>query len=79
MGKKVEGALGQTLAQKLLTLVEGGLPPQVVQAVGQGLALVQQGVAIETVDAYVKGMTNGATSSLENTLGVANIAQIVQV
>ncbi|TQV95145.1 hypothetical protein V2A60_009790 [Cordyceps javanica] len=76
---KVETALGQPLAERLLALVQGGLPPQVVHAVGQGIALVEQGVAVQTVDAYVKGMTNGAVPSLESALGVSNIQKVLQI
>ncbi|KAJ6789783.1 hypothetical protein PWT90_02333 [Aphanocladium album] len=76
---KVEAALGQPLAAKLLVLVQGGLPPQIVQAVGQGLALVQQGVAIETVDSYVKGHTDGAITSLEKTLGVVDLQKVLKL
>lgn len=71
--------MGQPLAHKLISLVQGGLPPQVVQAVGQGIALVEQGVAIQTVDAYVKGQTDGAITSLEQTIGVTNIQKILQI
>ncbi|ATY65541.1 hypothetical protein A9K55_001967 [Cordyceps militaris] len=76
---KVESALGQPLAQKLLGMVQGGLPPQVVQAVGQGIALVEQGVAVQTVDAYVKGMTDGAVTSLEGALGVSDIQKVLEI
>ncbi|KAM3552678.1 hypothetical protein ARSEF4850_007273 [Beauveria asiatica] len=38
---KVESAIGQPLAQKLLALVQGGLSPQIVHAVAQGIALVE--------------------------------------
>ncbi|OAA63138.1 hypothetical protein ISF_05014 [Cordyceps fumosorosea ARSEF 2679] len=75
---KVESALNQPLAQKLLALVQGGLPPQVVQAVGQGIALVEQGVAIQTVDAYVRGMTEGQVKSLGGALGVSDIQKVLQ-
>ncbi|KAM3524203.1 hypothetical protein NHJ13051_004667 [Beauveria bassiana] len=76
---KVESAIGQPLAQKLLALVQGGLSPQVVHAVAQGIALVEQGVAIQTVDAYVKGMTDGAVTSLNKALGMDNIQKVLQI
>ncbi|KAM3466407.1 hypothetical protein NHJ6243_000790 [Beauveria neobassiana] len=76
---KVESAIGQPLAQKLLALVQGGLSPQVVHAVAQGIALVEQGVAIQTVDAYVKGMTDGAVTSLDKALGMGNIQKVLQI
>ncbi|KAM3495868.1 hypothetical protein MY4038_007555 [Beauveria bassiana] len=76
---KVESAIGQPLAQKLLALVQGGLSPQVVHAVAQGIALVEQGVAIQTVDAYVKGMTDGAVTSLDKALGMDNIQKVLQI
>ncbi|KAK8141622.1 hypothetical protein G3M48_010197 [Beauveria asiatica] len=53
--------------------LSGGPSPQIVHAVAQGIALVEQGVAIQTVDAYVKGMTNGAVTSLNKALGIDNI------
>ncbi|OAA51240.1 hypothetical protein BBO_01187 [Beauveria brongniartii RCEF 3172] len=76
---KVESAIGQPLAQKLLALVQGGLSPQVVPAVAHGIALVEQGVAIKTVDAYVKGMTDGAVTSLDKALGMDNIQKVLQI
>ncbi|KAM0745016.1 hypothetical protein ACQRIT_000400 [Beauveria bassiana] len=76
---KVESAIGQPLAQKLLALVQGGLSPQVVHAVAQGIALVEQGVAIQTVDAHVKGMTDGAVTSLDKALGMNNIQKVLQI
>ncbi|EJP61574.1 uncharacterized protein BBA_09484 [Beauveria bassiana ARSEF 2860] len=76
---KVESAIGQPLAQKLLALVQGGLSPQIVHAVAQGIALVEQGVAIQTVDAYVKGMTDGAVTSLDKALGMDNIQKVLQI
>ncbi|OAQ96979.1 hypothetical protein LLEC1_02223 [Akanthomyces lecanii] len=75
----VETALNQPLAHKLLDQVQSGLPPQIVGAVGQALALVEQGVAVQTVDAYVKGMTDGAVPSLEKALGVADIQKVLQI
>ncbi|KAM3451642.1 hypothetical protein MY3296_005167 [Beauveria thailandica] len=76
---KVESAIGQPLAQKLLALVQDGLSPQIVLAVAQGIALVEQGVAIQTVDAYVKGMTDGAVTSLDKALGMDNIQKVLQI
>ncbi|KAJ4155084.1 hypothetical protein LMH87_000349 [Akanthomyces muscarius] len=76
---KVETALNQPLAHKLLAQVQNGLPPQIVGAVGQALALVEQGVAIQTVDAYVKGMTDGAVPSLEKAIGVSDIQKVLQI
>ncbi|KAM3504950.1 hypothetical protein MY10362_003234 [Beauveria mimosiformis] len=78
-GLGVESAIGQPLAQKLLALVQGGLSPQVVHAVAQGIALVEQGVAIQTVDAYVKGMTDGAVTTLDKALGMDNIQKVLQI
>ncbi|KAH8709713.1 hypothetical protein HC256_009623 [Beauveria bassiana] len=76
---KVQSAIGQPLAQKLLALVQGGLSPQIVHAVAQGIALVEQGVDIQTVDAYVKGMTDGAVTSLDKALGMDNIQKVLQI
>lgn len=50
-----------------------------MQAAGQGIALVEQGVAIQTVDAYVKGQTDGAVTSLEQAVGVPNIQKVLQI
>ncbi|KAF1733818.1 hypothetical protein CRV24_005348 [Beauveria bassiana] len=75
----LKSAIGQPLAQKLLALVQGGLSPQIVHAVAQGIALVEQGVDIQTVDAYVKGMTDGAVTSLDKALGMDNIQKVLQI
>jgi hypothetical protein len=60
-------------------MVASGLPPSVVQAVGQALSLADSGVAIETVDHYLTGATGGALTSLDSALGVTNIEQILQI
>ena len=74
---KVESVLPMSLAEKLVGLMKEGLPPSIVQAVGQSLALLENGVAIQTVDAYLKSVTGGLLSSLDETLGLNNIENII--
>ncbi|KAK3196479.1 hypothetical protein K4F52_000361 [Lecanicillium sp. MT-2017a] len=78
--KKVESALGGVpLADKLMGMVDSGLPPSVVQAIGQAIDLADSGVAIQTVDAYLKGATDGALTSLGGALDITDIEKTLQI
>lgn len=64
---------GVPLANKFLDLIHGGLKPAAVQAIGQALAMVQSGLPIDTVNAYLNQATGGAVANLENTLGASDL------
>lgn len=70
---KLEGALGVTFAEKLLGLSESGAGPGVVQAVGEGVAMILQGVGLPEIDSFLDATTGGAISSLEGALGVTDL------
>ncbi|EFY92118.1 hypothetical protein J3458_004360 [Metarhizium acridum] len=71
---QIEQALGGVpLANKLLDLIHGGLTPAAAQAIGQGLAMVQSGLPINAVNAFLNQATNGAVANLENTLGASDL------
>lgn len=60
-------------------MVDSGLPPSVVQAVAQAIDLADSGVAIQTVDAYLKGATDGALTSLGGALDITDIEKTLQI
>lgn len=74
-----------TLAAKLVSLVQGvegevvatANIDNVVQIVGEALAMVAQGVDISAVNAYVNAATGGAITTLEGALGVNNLTQVL--
>ncbi|KAK9436561.1 hypothetical protein VB005_11374 [Metarhizium brunneum] len=71
---QVEKALGGVpLANKLLDLIHGGLKPAAAQAIGQALAMVQSGLPIDAVNAYLNKATGNAVANLENTLGASDL------
>ncbi|KAH8124667.1 hypothetical protein ACSS6W_007689 [Trichoderma asperelloides] len=85
--QKIESALptATTLASKLVSLVDGvgaqatdalGLN-NVVQIVGEALAMVAQGVDLNAVNAYLNAATGGTITSLEAALGVNNLTQVL--
>ncbi|KAH6603786.1 hypothetical protein Trco_007232 [Trichoderma cornu-damae] len=85
--QKIESALPATvtLADKLVSLAEGvgsqataalGVN-NVVQIVGEGIAMVAQGVDLNAVDAYLNAATGGTLTSLEGALGVKNLTGVL--
>ncbi|KAL6797354.1 hypothetical protein GGI42DRAFT_92574 [Trichoderma sp. SZMC 28013] len=83
--QKIEAVLPVTLAAKLVSLVQGvegevvatANIDNVVQIVGEALAMVAQGVDISAVNAYVNAATGGAITTLEGALGVNNLTQVL--
>lgn len=57
----------------MLGLVEDGAPPGAVQVIGQGIAMVLEGVGVPEVNAFIDSATGGAVSSLEAALGVTDV------
>ncbi|PTB35777.1 uncharacterized protein TrAFT101_010623 [Trichoderma asperellum] len=83
----IESALptATTLASKLVSLVDGvgaqatdalGLN-NVVQIVGEAIAMVAQGVDLNAVNAYLNAATGGTITSLEAALGINNLTQVL--
>ncbi|KAL6898593.1 hypothetical protein GGI43DRAFT_81480 [Trichoderma evansii] len=83
----IESALpdATTLASKLVSLVDGvgaqatdalGLN-NVVQIVGEAIAMVAQGVDLNAVNAYLNAATGGTVTSLESALGINNLTQVL--
>ncbi|KAM0481927.1 hypothetical protein ACHAPE_008388 [Trichoderma viride] len=83
----IEGALpaATTLASKLVSLVDSvgaeatdalGLN-NVVQIVGEAIAMVSQGVHLDAVNAYLNAATGGTIVSLEAALGINNLTQVL--
>ncbi|KAL7793817.1 hypothetical protein V8C37DRAFT_377428 [Trichoderma ceciliae] len=83
--QKIESALGTvTLASKLVSLVESvgakatnGLSLNVVQIVGEAIAMVAQGVDLGAVNAYLNAATGGTITTLEGALGITNLTQVL--
>ncbi|KAL7957338.1 hypothetical protein V8C34DRAFT_305873 [Trichoderma compactum] len=84
--QKIEAVLPGTLADKLVSLVqsvEGNVVAttanidNVVQIVGEALAMVAQGVDLSAVNAYLNAATGGALTTLEDALGVDNLAEVL--
>lgn len=74
-----------TLAAKLVSLVQGvegkvvataGIN-NVVQIVGEALAMVSQGVDLNAVNAYLNAATGGQLTTLEVALGVDNLTEVL--
>ncbi|EGR46965.1 uncharacterized protein TRIREDRAFT_109287 [Trichoderma reesei QM6a] len=82
---KIESVIKVTLAEKLVSLVhgvEGKVAAtvnvnNVVQIVGEALAMVAQGVDLNAVNAYLNAATNGQIVSLEVALGIPNLSQVL--
>ncbi|KAL7813585.1 hypothetical protein V8C44DRAFT_327169 [Trichoderma aethiopicum] len=82
---KIESVIKVTLAEKLVSLVhgvEGQVAAtvnvnNVVQIVGEALAMVAQGVDLAAVNAYLKAATGGQIVSLEAALGINNLSQVL--
>ncbi|KAL7944004.1 hypothetical protein V8C42DRAFT_327489 [Trichoderma barbatum] len=83
--EKIEAVLPMTLAAKLVSLAQGvegqvtatvGID-NVVQIVGEALAMVAQGVDISAVNAYLDAATGGSLTTLELALGVDNLTQVL--
>ncbi|RFU81016.1 hypothetical protein TARUN_1199 [Trichoderma arundinaceum] len=87
--QQIETALpdGVTLATKLVSLANGiGAKASadlgvnnLVQIVGEAIAMVAQGVDINAVNAYLNAATGGAVTTLEGALGINNIVQVISV
>ncbi|KAL7931930.1 hypothetical protein V8C35DRAFT_308893 [Trichoderma chlorosporum] len=83
--QKIESVLPVTLAAKLVSLVQGAEGQvvataginNVVQIVGEALAMVAQGVDIDSVNAYLNAATNGALPTLQGALGIANLTEVL--
>ncbi|KAL6812094.1 hypothetical protein J3E69DRAFT_377357 [Trichoderma sp. SZMC 28015] len=85
--QKIEAVLPVTLAAKLVSLVQGvegkvvataGIN-NVVQIVGEALAMVSQGVDLNAVNAYLNAATGGQLTTLEVALGVDNLTEVLGV
>lgn len=66
-----------TLASKLVSLVEGASLNNVVQVVGEAIAMVAQGVDLNAVNAYLNAATGGILDSLEAALGINNLTEVL--
>ncbi|EHK18524.1 uncharacterized protein TRIVIDRAFT_225829 [Trichoderma virens Gv29-8] len=83
--QKIEAVLPVTLAAKLVSLVqtvEGQVAAtaginNVVQIVGEALAMVAQGVDLNAVNAYLNAATGGSLTTLEVALGVNNLTEVL--
>ncbi|KAL6692267.1 hypothetical protein J3F84DRAFT_351584 [Trichoderma pleuroticola] len=83
--QKIEAVLPVTLAAKLVSLVQGVEGKvvatadinNVVQIVGEALAMVAQGVDINAVNAYLNAATGGSLTTLEVALGVDNLTEVL--
>ncbi|KAL6862237.1 hypothetical protein J3F83DRAFT_745495 [Trichoderma novae-zelandiae] len=83
--QKIESVLQVTLAAKLVSLVQGVEGQvkatvnvdNVVQIVGEALAMVAQGVDLSAVNSYLKAATGGQIASLEVALGINNLTQVL--
>lgn len=77
--QKIEGALPINLVEKLKSLMASGKPSSIVQAVGQCLNLVDHGVAITTVDSYLKALPAGELTSLDSALGLDHVENLLHL
>lgn len=71
--QQLEDALGVTFAEKLLGLAEGDAPEGTIQAIGEGVALILEGVGVTEVNKFLDAATGGAVTSLSEALGVTDI------
>ncbi|KID74441.1 hypothetical protein MBR_06540, partial [Metarhizium brunneum ARSEF 3297] len=76
---QLEDALGVTFSEKLLGLSRSGAGPGAVQAVGEAVAMLLQGIGLPQVDAFLDSATGGAMSSLEGALGVTDIEKALHL
>ncbi|KAH8168762.1 hypothetical protein LIA77_10888 [Sarocladium implicatum] len=70
---KLEDALGVTFAEYLLGLSKEGAPPGTIQAIGEAVAMLEEGLGVTAVNEFLDKATGGAISSLEEALGVTDI------
>ena len=71
--------MGVTFAEYLLGLSKEGAAPGVIQAVGEAVAMIESGLHIDVVDAWLDSVTGGAVTSLEETLGVTDIEKALGI
>ena len=70
---QLEDHLGVTFAEYLLGLSKEGAPPGTIQAIGEAVAMLEEGVGITAVNEFLDESTGGAISSLEKALGVTDV------
>jgi hypothetical protein len=57
----------------MLGLSKSGADPGAIQAVGEAVAMLLQGVGVPQIDAFLNAATGGTICSLEKALGVPDI------
>ena len=62
-----------TFAEFLLGLSKEGAPPGTIQAIGEAIAMLEEGVGITAVNEFLDASTGGAITSLEDALGVTDV------
>lgn len=68
-----------TFAEKLLHLSKKGASPGLLQAVGEGVALLLKGVGLPEIDKFLDNVTGGALTSLEEALGVTDLEKALNL
>lgn len=70
---QLEDALGVTFAEYLLGLSKKGAAPGTIQAIGEAVAMLESGLGLPEVEAFLDNATGGAITSLEDALGVTDV------
>lgn len=70
---QLEDLLGVSFAEFLLGLSDEGAAPGVIQAVGEAVAMLLNGVGLDSVNAFLDSATGGAVTDLSETLGVTDL------
>jgi hypothetical protein len=64
-----------TFAEYLLGLSKEGAPPGTIQAIGEAVAMLEEGLGVTAVNEFLDEATGGAISSLEDALGVTDVLE----
>ncbi|KAK8049269.1 hypothetical protein PG994_010999 [Apiospora phragmitis] len=76
--EKLDALLGTnfpSFAEYMLGLSDKYADPGVVQAVGEGIAMLEEGLGVTAVNEYLDNATGGTISSIEEVLGVTDVEE----
>jgi hypothetical protein len=71
--QQLQDALGVTFAQYCLGLLDEGADPGTVQAIGEAVAMLEDGLGVTAVNAFLDKATGGAITSISDALGVTDV------
>ena len=77
MCEQIEAALKTRLADFLLGLITKGIPPKVLEAIGEALGLLKLGTPIELINAFLSAATDGLFKDINELFGIDDITKVL--